>query len=203
MVGASGFGNSRGPTECPPCRVRCGLYIVDVVVQPVPGRVPLADGQQAVLVRKLDALDHVSQRQLVAAVAGGGQAEQLRRGDVGDGELVLRVARALLPVQPLGLVEEGIAQGRRVAVDARVTLLSGRGYEVSVIVARALGDTWTREDERMRGLTASVYVRMQNKARQRGAGGSKTRSCGPQDRLGKGLHRRAPGSGGQPSGKTR
>lgn len=66
---------------------------------------------------QLDALDQVSQRQLVAAMAVRGEAQQLGGGDVGDGELVLRVARALLPVQPLGLVEEGIAECRRVGID--------------------------------------------------------------------------------------
>lgn len=73
-------------------------------------------------------------------MAGGSEAEQLRRGDVRDRELVLRVARALLPAQPLGLVEEGIAQGGRVAIDARVTLLfrAGKG-EVSVIDAGVWG----------------------------------------------------------------
>lgn len=78
--------------------MRCGLYVVDVVVQPVPGRVALVNGQQPVLVRQPDALDQVPQRQLAAAVACRGEAEQLCGGDVGDRELVLRVARALLPV---------------------------------------------------------------------------------------------------------
>lgn len=78
--------------------MRCGLYIVDVVIQPIPGRVFLANGQQPVLVCKLDALDQVYQRQLVAAMAGRRQAEQLGCGNIRDRELVLRVACALLPV---------------------------------------------------------------------------------------------------------
>jgi hypothetical protein len=72
--------------------------MVDVVIQPVPGRIFLAHGQQPVLVRKLDALDQVSKRQLVAAMASRRQAEQLGCGNVRDRELVLRVARALLLV---------------------------------------------------------------------------------------------------------
>lgn len=85
----------------------------------------LVNGQQTVLVCQIDTLDKVFQRQLIASIAGCGETEQLGRSDVGDRELILRVAGALLPVQPLSFVEEGMTQSRRVGIDARVALLSG------------------------------------------------------------------------------
>lgn len=105
--------------------MRRGPYIVDVVIQPVAGRVRLVNGQQPVLVCQVDTLDEVFQRQLIASMAGRGEAEQLGRSDVGDRELILRVSGALLPVQSLSFVEKGMTQSRRVGIDARVTLLSG------------------------------------------------------------------------------
>lgn len=81
---------------------------------------------------QLNALDQVSQRQLVATIAGRCEAEQLGRSDVRDGELVLWVPSALLPVQLLGFVEEDIAQSCRIGIDARIALLSRRMIIVSI-----------------------------------------------------------------------
>lgn len=80
---------------------------------------------------QLNALNQVCQRQLAAAMAGRREAEKLGRSDVRDRELVLRVPSALLNVQLLGFVEEGIAQSCRVGIDARVALLSRRMIVVS------------------------------------------------------------------------
>jgi hypothetical protein len=104
--------------------VRCGLDLVDVVIEPVTGRYIPFHGQKAILVCQSDALGQVLYRQIVSAMVDRGETEQLGRSDVWDGKLVLRVAiAALLSVELSGLVEESIAQRCRVRVDARVALL--------------------------------------------------------------------------------
>lgn len=153
---------------------------------------------------QLDSFDHVTQRQLIAAVARRRETKQLGRGDVRDRELVLRVAGALLPVELLGFVEKGIAQSCRVGIDARVALLSRRNcyyQRCQSLLGRHL-DTKTEEGVGRRR-ECPVYIHTQNKAQRRAAGGSKTQSCGPPDRQGTGPRQRALRSDDQWSGKTK
>lgn len=115
--------DSREIAEHAPSSVGGGLDMADLVVQPGPSRVTLSHCQQPILVCQMDRISQVPLRDLFLAMRGCSDTQLLGGSYRHDGGFELRAAPRLFPVESLRLVEEDMAQIRRLLIQSTTRLL--------------------------------------------------------------------------------